>query len=120
MLEYLEYYDLFNNKNQFLSKGDKLCDSCFHKRERNATKTETEDIMSKNWGLYLIPIVNSFIIASKIDKCEIYPDGHVYHIYNNLYHEQWSKNCNNNVYCKECNKFTNVYYELKSDKFSIF
>ncbi len=71
------------------------------------------------WGLYLFPIVNSFVFASKIDKFKTYPDGHIYHVYTNMDHEQWSKN-SNNAYCKEYNKSTNIYYELEKTEFSLF
>ena len=48
------------------------CKSCFEKRQKNASKTEYEDILDTNWGLYLVPIVNVAFWANKGIKHIIY------------------------------------------------
>ena len=63
-----------NTQMSDLNKGEMLCYSCFHKRENNAQKTKKEEIMTSNWGLYLIPIVNSITLLSKANKCNTFPD----------------------------------------------
>ena len=63
----------------------------------------------------MIPIVNSFAIAYKAGKYMDFPDGYIYHIYDIIYDEQWSKNSDDGN-CNECNKYVNSYYQLKSTK----
>ena len=94
------------------SKGHKLCISCFNQRKKNAKKSKTENIMSNNWGLFLIPIVSPILLAKRASKCDSFPDGYDYHVYINGWHEERSKKLNN-AYCNECRQFTNVYYELE-------
>lgn len=111
--------DSYNTSNYklsfFLKDGHILCDTCFHKREKSADKTKKEHIISSNWGLYMIPIVNSFAMAYKAGKCMDFPDGYIYHIYQVMFDEQWSKNSSDGN-CNECNKNVNSYYQLKSTK----
>ena len=83
-----------NKELSYLNSGEMLCYSCFHKRENNAQKTKKEEIMTSNWGLYLIPIVNTITLFSKASKCNNFPDGCIYHIYNGCFDEHWSKNKN--------------------------
>ena len=99
-------------------EGDKLCCSCFGLRENRATKIKTENIMTNNFGLYLIPIVSTALFASRVVKCNKYPDGNVYHIYLDGWHEQWSKNSKSGQ-CTNCNKFNNIYYQLESSEIDI-
>ena len=105
---------MFERKN-----GDKLCCSCFGLRENRATKIKTEHIMTNNYGLYLIPIVSTALFASRIHKCTKYPDGNVYHIYIDGYHEQWSKNSKSGR-CANCNIFNDKYYQLEASEIDIF
>ena len=98
-----------------LIEGTMLCFSCFQQRKNNAANTKTEHIMSSNWGLYLIPIVNSITLFSKANKCNTFPDGYIYHIYINFFDEEWSKNKNSGT-CSECKKNVNTYYQLENKK----
>ena len=102
----------------YKSKGDKLCNYCFEQRKNIASKTETENIMSKNWGLLLIPIVSSISLARRANKCDSFPDGYDYHIYIDGYHEEWSKHLRDG-YCSECDKSYNIYYRLESSEIDI-
>ena len=93
------------------------CKSCFEKRQKNASKTEHEEILATNWGLYLVPIVNVAFWANKGVKHIIYPDGYIYHVYINGYHEKWSKHSKSSYdmkKCDECSRFESDYYELES------
>ena len=103
----------------YKSKGDRLCISCFEQRKFKAKETKTENIMSNNWGLFLIPIVSTISLARRAIKCDSFPDGYDYHVYINGYHEEWSKNVRNGC-CSECNNFSNVYYQLESKNIDIF
>ncbi len=100
-------------------KFDNLCNSCFCKREKCATNTYIENILTKNWELFLTPIINSFIMAMRIAQSILYPDGYVYHVYINGIHEKWSKNKivdeNKPNKCDKCHKYNNIYYHLESD-----
>ena len=101
------------------NEGATLCFSCFKKRESSAVETKTDNIMKSNWGLYLIPFVNSIALISKANKCETFPDGNIYHIYIDMNDEQWSKNKNLGT-CSECRKFVNTYYQLEKKESDIF
>ena len=103
----------------YLNEGAILCYSCFQERKNKAIETETENIMKSNWGLYLIPIVNSITMFSKANKCQNFPDGNIYHVYINYYDEQWSKNKNFGS-CAECNKMVNTYFQLETKKSDVF
>ena len=107
-----------NTKMSYLNNGEMLCYSCFHKRENNARKTKKEEIMKSNWGLYLIPIVNSITLLSKASKCNNFPDGCIYHIYNSCFDEHWSKNKNCGS-CSECKQYVNTYYQLENTEIDI-
>ena len=100
-------------------KFDNLCNSCFCKREKCATNTYIENILTKNWELFLTPIINSFIMAMRIAQSILYPDGYVYHVYINGIHEKWSKDKivdeNKPNKCDKCHKYNNIYYHLESD-----
>ena len=96
--------------------GNKLCVSCFKERQKNAQKTYDEHVLTKNWGLYLIPVVSQFAAAAKIAKRITYPDGYDYHVYTDLHHEQWSKHQKGSddlKRCDECGVFEGVYYQLE-------
>jgi hypothetical protein len=75
--------------------------------------------MKSNWGLYLIPIVNSITLISKANKCQTFPDGNIYHIYIDSNDEHWSKNKNSGA-CSECKKFVNTYYQLENKETNTF
>ena len=99
-------------------KVDKLCDSCFFKRKDKASNAYAEHILSKNLGLFTIPIINSFIMAKRVVERIMYPDGYVYHVYINGCHEKWSKNKigdNKPKKCDNCKKLNDIYYHLESD-----
>ena len=108
-----------NTQMSDLNKGEMLCYSCFHKRENNAQKTKKEEIMTSNWGLYLIPIVNSITLLSKANKCNTFPDGCIYHIYYSCFDEHWSKNKNCGS-CSECKQYVNTYYQLEDTEINIY
>ena len=114
--KYFTNFNFFSNeKMSDLNNGEMLCCSCFHKRENNAQKTKKEEIMKSNWGLYLIPIVNTITLFSKANKCNNFPDGCIYHIYYWFYDEHWSKNKNCGS-CSECKQYVNTYYQLEDKK----
>ena len=101
----------------YRSKGDKICNSCFDKREKNATNTNSELVLTQNWGLLCIPFVQSIAAGAKIIKRIMYPDGYIHHVYINGSHEQWSKHSNNSSdlqKCNECYQYRNIYYKLES------
>ena len=103
----------------YLNEGAILCYSCFQERKNKAIETKTENIMKSNWGLYLIPIVNSITMFSKANKCQNFPDGNIYHVYINDYDEQWSKNKNFGS-CSECKQMVNTYFQLENKKYDFF
>ena len=103
----------------YLNEGAILCYSCFQERKTKAIETKTENIMKSNWGLYLIPIVNSITLFSKANKCQNFPDGNIYHVYINDYDEQWSKNKNFGS-CSQCNQLVNTYFQLEAKKCDVF
>ena len=114
MVFLIEIKTMFERKD-----GDKLCNSCFGLRQNNAKKIKTENIMTNNWGLYLIPIVSNALLTSRAIKCDKYPDGNVYHIYFDGWHEQWSNNSRHGN-CVKCNKFIRGYYQLEKSEIDIF
>ena len=102
----------------FLFEGHKLCNSCFTKRENRAKKISTENIMTNNWGLYLIPIISNALLASRVNKCNKFPDGNIYHVYIDVFHEQWSKNSRSGK-CANCYCFNDTYYQLESSELDL-
>ena len=83
--------------------------------KKKASNYNEEDFLDENWGLTILPIVGLFGI--KGIKTIIYPDGCVYHVYTEGYHEKWSrnnKNSNNLKKCDNCSKFVSTYYQLEN------
>ena len=96
-------------------EGDKLCNNCFQDRKNSASSVEYQNIMNKNWGLYLIPFFGlglSIFRAKKVLADECYD---VFHVYINGNHEVWHDN-KAGIYdkqkCKKCNDFFTYFYEL--------
>ena len=98
---------------------DKLCNSCFRKRSKKASDSYSENLFISNFSLFLIPIINSFIMAKIAAEKLLYPDGYAYHLYINGIHEKWSKNKidDNKLMkkCDECKKYHHIYFHLESD-----
>ncbi len=93
------------------------CSSCFDKRKERASSIDCEEILATNYGLYFVPFVNIAFLANKGVKHIIYPDGYIYHVYINGYHEKWSKHSKDSYHkekCDECYTFNTDYYELES------
>ena len=100
-----------------LQLGEKLCVSCFQHRQNCAQTTHNEHVLTKNWGLYLIPVISQLTTISKAAKRVKYPDGYDYHVYINGRHEEWSKHkrgIDDLKKCSECNLFHDTYYQLEA------
>ena len=98
---------------------ERLCNYCFIKRRKKASDSYTENILTNNLALFLIPIINSFVMAKVAAESLLYPDGYVYHIIINGIHEKWSKNKtddNKQGKCEECKKYHDIYFHLESDE----
>ena len=105
------------------NQGDKLCISCFDRRERNASKNEKEHALTGNIGkIFLFSMISPVLLLAKAKNAHSYPDGYIYHIYINGAHERWSKYTNvvDPKKCDKCNGCIRDYYQLESNEFSLF
>ena len=91
---------------------DILCERCFDEREKNASKTYTDNFLDSNIALNFTPIF--FIRLARTIK---YSDGCVHHVYIHGRHEKWSGHRNNEddmKKCKLCLEFNCHFYRLES------
>ena len=101
-------------------EGDYLCNDCFYKRKNSASSTSCQDLMEKNWGLYLIPGFGLGLLASRLKKEIVDNCNDVWHLYTNGNHEVWHEdrtNAYNKKRCKQCDNYNEYYYELVNLKY---
>ena len=100
-------------------EGDFLCNDCFTRRKNTASSSSCQDLLEKNWGLYLVPFVGLGLFASRLKKDLIDNCNEVWHVYTNGRHEVWHDsrtNDYNKKKCKECNDYYSYFYELVNVK----
>ena len=100
-----------------LYTGEKLCDTCFDKRWRNASNKHIEEFWDNNPTIYFVPIINLAKVAINGLRTIKYRNGIIYHVYINGNHERWScqeKSYSNQGKCEDCKSFYCKYYELES------
>ena len=100
-------------------EGDILCDSCFSNRKQNASSTSYQDLIGKNWSLYLLPAVGTILYLTRFKRTVIDDAGGEWHVYINGSHEIWHdyrKNEYNKQICKKCSNYESYYYELDKIK----
>ena len=98
-----------------MNEGNTICYSCFEQRKNSASNFYKEEIVGRNWGFYMIPLIGVAIALAETAKYG--NDGHLYHVYINGYHEKWVNHYaedNDLKKCYSCNNFKNSYYKLLS------